>query len=222
MPQPIVSQFDRKYNLPLETFRAVANSTVRDSIPSNIRWEGMLVYVQADGITYELNGGITNGDWTQYGGIDDAPADGNIYARKDNLWQIITGVITDDVWTPTLIDGGGGATYSGSFSGQYMDLGNFVWINAILSGIATTGVPNGVLQIGGLPFNPGNFASLSVGRFSGSSATFYSVSCLANNVSDVLNFYLQQALDGNLGNPAIGSVTFTSGEIFLSGIYKKE
>ena len=89
MPQPIISQFSRAYNSPIEVNRQVATSTERDAINSSTRWEGMLVYVVADGVTYELAGGISNGDWQEFGGLQDAPSDGEYYARRDGEWEII-------------------------------------------------------------------------------------------------------------------------------------
>lgn len=89
MPQSIISQFSRAYNSPIEVNRQVATATERDAINSSVRWEGMLVYVVADGVTYELAGGISNGDWRELGGLQDAPSDGKIYGRKDGAWSII-------------------------------------------------------------------------------------------------------------------------------------
>ena len=69
MPQEIVSQFDRKYALPIETYRQTQTVAQRNLIPSEIRWEGMLVYVVTDQLTYALSGGITNADWVPAGDI---------------------------------------------------------------------------------------------------------------------------------------------------------
>lgn len=43
------------------------NALARDH-PDQFRQEGMLVFVQADLTTYQLRGGITNGDWVPFGG----------------------------------------------------------------------------------------------------------------------------------------------------------
>lgn len=67
MPQTIISQFSRAYNEPIETYRRVSTITSRDSIPSNIRWEGMLVYVTSEETTYQLKGGIDNTKWEELG-----------------------------------------------------------------------------------------------------------------------------------------------------------
>jgi hypothetical protein len=47
-------------------FRSVANITERNAIPSSRRKEGMLVFVVADDITYQLYGGTTDSDWRVY------------------------------------------------------------------------------------------------------------------------------------------------------------
>lgn len=71
MPDILISQFDRKYGQPIETFRKVNNLANRDAIPSGIRWEGMLVYVVSDQNTYQLTGGVDNSFWINYGGYTD-------------------------------------------------------------------------------------------------------------------------------------------------------
>ena len=88
MPESIISQFQREYNAPIETNRQVATVAERDAIPSSRRWEGMLVYVTTDARTYELRGGVSNGDWTEFGGITEAPTDGNYYVRRNGIWTI--------------------------------------------------------------------------------------------------------------------------------------
>lgn len=89
MPDVIISQFSRAFNAPIELFRQVADITTRDAINSNIRWEGMLVYVVSAGVTFELKGGIDNTDWTEVGAFEDAPEDGSAYGRKDGAWTPI-------------------------------------------------------------------------------------------------------------------------------------
>lgn len=68
MPQPIVSQFDRKYGLPIETYRSVQNVTQRNNIPDSIRWEGMIVHVISDQ-SYILLDGTDNTKWEPLGGL---------------------------------------------------------------------------------------------------------------------------------------------------------
>ena len=68
MPQEVLSQFNRKYNAPLETFRQVVDTNARDNISLDIRWTGMLVYVVSEATTYVLAGGIDNTNWAELGG----------------------------------------------------------------------------------------------------------------------------------------------------------
>ena len=67
MPDILISQFDRKFAQPIETFRSVNTIELRNSIPTGIRWEGMFVYVKTEGLTYTLVGGTTNLFWVNAG-----------------------------------------------------------------------------------------------------------------------------------------------------------
>jgi len=60
--------FTRGAAIPLDDSFVAADQTVRDAINAGIRYEGMLVYVVADAAMYQLQGGITNGDWAAAGG----------------------------------------------------------------------------------------------------------------------------------------------------------
>lgn len=60
--------FTRGAAIPLDDSFVAADATARDAIIAGIRYEGMLVYVVADGAMYQLQGGITNGDWAAAGG----------------------------------------------------------------------------------------------------------------------------------------------------------
>lgn len=46
----------------------VANSSERDTIPTDRRREGMTCYTQDDKLTWQLQGGILNGDWVKISG----------------------------------------------------------------------------------------------------------------------------------------------------------
>lgn len=62
------ADFTRGAAKPLDDSFIKADVTARDAIVSGIRYEGMLVYVVADQTMYQLQGGITNGDWVAAGG----------------------------------------------------------------------------------------------------------------------------------------------------------
>lgn len=57
------SNFDLITGLPLDSRTVVADTTARDAIASGVRYEGMVVYVEADTTHYALKGGVTNSDW---------------------------------------------------------------------------------------------------------------------------------------------------------------
>lgn len=62
------SNFEVQTALPLDDRTVVADTTARDAIDSLRRYEGMIVYVEADETNYQLVGGITNSDWTELSG----------------------------------------------------------------------------------------------------------------------------------------------------------
>lgn len=47
-------------------YSSVADLTARDAISSLRRKNGMMVYVESDSKTYQLNGGVTNSDWSEF------------------------------------------------------------------------------------------------------------------------------------------------------------
>lgn len=133
MPQEIISQFDRKYNAPIETYRQVADINLRDAIATSIRWEGMLCFVLSTNETYQLINGINNTNWERLTGLADAPDDGNVYGRQNNTWAIVTtggglpdapvdGLTygrKDAAWVE--VTGGGGAAVWGTITGTLSD-----------------------------------------------------------------------------------------------------
>lgn len=68
MAIPFEDSINRTTNAPKWTDEKVADTTVRDAISSTLRYEGMIVYCIADKKTYQLQGGITNADWKEFGG----------------------------------------------------------------------------------------------------------------------------------------------------------
>lgn len=62
------ADFTRGAAKPLDDSFIQVDATARDAIVSGIRYDGMLVYVVADQTMYQLQGGITNGDWVAAGG----------------------------------------------------------------------------------------------------------------------------------------------------------
>lgn len=67
MSIPLSSNFELNAQLPLDDRTIVMDTTARDAIPTIQRFEGLVVYSIADIASYQLQGGITNGDWAPFG-----------------------------------------------------------------------------------------------------------------------------------------------------------
>jgi hypothetical protein len=70
---PIASNFDLSSGLPLDSRTVVDTSVNRDLIPTIQRFEGLSVFVTDENITYQLQNGITNGDWIPLSGGGGSP-----------------------------------------------------------------------------------------------------------------------------------------------------
>lgn len=82
MPQELISQFNRNFALPIETYRQVQTVALRDSIPTNRRWEGMIVYVVTDSLSYILVGGVANSQWVELGTLVDVQVVDNLLSTS--------------------------------------------------------------------------------------------------------------------------------------------
>lgn len=71
------SNFTMNAALPLDDRATFADITARDLLNSGKRYEGLIVYVEADEKSYQLQGGITNGDWVEFG-ASATPFDGTV------------------------------------------------------------------------------------------------------------------------------------------------
>lgn len=60
----LASNFDINAALPIDSRFTVADNTARDAIAAGVRYEGLTVHVLATSLNWQLQGGITNGDWT--------------------------------------------------------------------------------------------------------------------------------------------------------------
>ena len=65
---PLSSGFNLQSGLALDLRTTKATTTARDAILAVARFEGLAVYVEADKLTYQLQGGLTNSDWVEVGG----------------------------------------------------------------------------------------------------------------------------------------------------------
>ena len=62
------SNFELNAGLPLDARFVVADLIARDAIAAVKRYDGMCTYVVSNQTTYQLQGGIANGDWNIFGG----------------------------------------------------------------------------------------------------------------------------------------------------------
>ena len=65
---PLALGFDVGSAIPLDTRSVAPDIAARDAIPSGVRYEGMIVYVEEEQVTYQLAGGTTNDFWVEFGG----------------------------------------------------------------------------------------------------------------------------------------------------------
>ncbi|AGO49222.1 structural protein [Cellulophaga phage phi18:2] len=190
MPQEIISQFDRKIALPIETYRQVLTISNRDSIPTSIRWQGMIVYVVSDSMSYILKGGVTNSDWVELGSLVNLTVRNNLTststtdALSANQGRILNDtkigdapidgaqyVRKDGAWS--VVTGGGGSaaswgTITGTLSSQ-TDLQNALNSKLNLSG----GTITGDLFIKGTKIRDNSITSTVISNNSGSSGSVF-------------------------------------------------
>ncbi len=123
-------------------------------------------------------------------------------------------------FTPTLIDAGGGATYTLGYAlGSYYTVGDLVYVLISLSSISTSGTPSGILQLGNLPFSVNISGIGSVYTFKGSDASAQELdrlSCAALTSTNHIQFK-----DISNTGTELSSMTFTVGAISLSVVYQK-
>jgi hypothetical protein len=65
---PLGSQFNMNAALALDSRSTCANLTARNAIDAGVRYIGMVVYVESEETNFQLIGGITNADWTEFSG----------------------------------------------------------------------------------------------------------------------------------------------------------
>ncbi|WP_047788118.1 hypothetical protein [Tenacibaculum mesophilum] len=140
----------------------------------------------------------------------------NAGLQKANFYE-------EGIFTPTLVDLGGGATYAFNGQGVYSRVGNSVTFSYSINNVTTTGTPTGELIIGGFPFNIFNI-------FDVEKSTNIIISTGGNVNYDLLytspfssnQFRVLKHDNGTVGNPVnyYSSVSFTDGSIKVSGTYQ--
>lgn len=127
-------------------------------------------------------------------------------------------VASEGTFTPTITDGGGGATYSSTIiTGKYYKIGKKVFIRVNIQGINTTGTPSGQLRIGGLPFTPDDEYSIGVSAITNIGTNFGMITARTSSLVNYLLFEHNFSVDDTLFT--LSSTTINSGEIQLSGEY---
>ena len=76
----LASNFDINAALPIDSRFTVADNTARDAIAAGVRYEGLTVHVVATSLNWQLQGGITNGDW-----VDISVSSGGSGGGAENL-----------------------------------------------------------------------------------------------------------------------------------------
>lgn len=164
-----------------------------------------------------LDGTIGVGDIANGAINNDKILDATITSAKFNS----TFYVPKTPWTPTVVDGGGGATYTptsttGSF---YTKLGNQVTVTAQINAIGMTGTPSGLLTIENFPISAGSNVQAIIPftiTGGGSVPGFYSV--VGKLEGSVMQIWIQTSLDG--GNAqAMSSADLSSATIKFSGTY---
>jgi hypothetical protein len=124
---------------------------------------------------------------------------------------------TTSTFTPTLVDSGGGATYTySSYFAECVKTGNTITFEIRFLGVNSSGTPSGAnLYITALPFaiDPSARFSFSFSQFTGSS---YS----SAQLGDVIGVLVEQVIFVTTLNGSISlAPTFISGAVRISGTY---
>lgn len=126
-----------------------------------------------------------------------------------------TGFYEEDQFTPTLIDQGGGATYSFSHVANYIRFGNMVNVTISLSNINQTGTQASTLKLGGLPFTCVSNSTGNISNLYNHNDSFYSIH--VNLSGNEVTFLTKKSLSGSMNNGFIAD--FSSGSMTITLTY---
>ena len=141
MPVDIIDSLRVVAGVPTDDKFRYADLTARDALLSGLRYEGMIVHVLSNSKNYQLQGGITNGDWIELvnggggsGAFTDAgsnqitPTTANGNTMLNQLGSSILGGKGNTITAPTAgsyntIAGGYNSTISGDKQGNFIGYG---------------------------------------------------------------------------------------------------
>ena len=85
MPVRTIDPFDAQMPFPLDLRQRAASVSARNLIPTNARWEGMVVWTQAEQKAWRLVGGVANTDWREINETGGGGGAGVTVTRNDSL-----------------------------------------------------------------------------------------------------------------------------------------
>ncbi len=208
---PLGSNFQLNSQLPLDARSVATTITTRNAISSGSRYEGMVVYViDSDGAgnpaTYQLQNGITNSDWVEFGS---GAGSGTVTSVSVSTANGVSGSVANNTTTPaitltlgaitpssvnglTLTAGGTGFSIAGGTTSKTLTVSNTLTL---------AGTDSSTLNIGaGGTLGTGAFAALGATR------------ALDNLASVAINTSLISDTDNT---DALGSATIGWSDLFL-------
>jgi hypothetical protein len=124
---------------------------------------------------------------------------------------------TTATFAPTLLDSGGGATYTySSYFAEYVKTGNTITFEIRFLGVNSSGTPSGQY----LWITPIDFAIDPSARFTFSFSQFTGSSYSSAQLGDVIGVLVEQVIFVTTLNGSISvAPTFSSGTVRISGTY---
>ncbi|MDY8137556.1 hypothetical protein [Aquimarina sp. 2201CG5-10] len=150
-------------------------------------------------------------------GLSDLQMDTPIPKRifEENLGSIIK-----QSFIPTIIDNGGGATFTAATAtGHYIEHPGYYIVTLEISSITVTDTPSGTVRIQGFPFPITENGSLSCGLMTNLGFNCYSINARLTN--NGVTLFVQTTLDQSINTPLDGAGFNTGTTIELSGIIFK-
>ncbi|MFA7315711.1 MAG: tail fiber domain-containing protein [Candidatus Paceibacterota bacterium] len=224
---PLGSNFQLNSQLPLDARSVATTITTRNAISSGARYEGMVVYVvDSDGsgnpATYQLQNGITNSDWVEFGS---GVGSGTVTSVSVSTANGVSGSVSNNTTTPaitltlgaitpssvnglTLTAGGTGFSIAGGTSSKTLTVSNTLTL---------AGTDSSTLNIGaGGTLGTGAFAALGATRALDNLASVAINTSLVSDTdnTDALGSALIGWSDLFLGDGAV--VNFNNGDVTVT------